>query len=409
MVAYEGQYGKLRRRVLIVNYTDFGVLLDQVDREIERLEPRHHIRAVLRSALKAIVEHVPSERWVSLSENDQQLLGSYAQEFADPVSQFRISAVIKEQGADLPWNRMSPLEILEVFAALVVQMERESIYVLVDRIDEVAETSRDPDAAIALLRPLVAEQSLLEMKNVAFKFFLPSEVGERLRESVMIRADRVLWHTVTWDRESLKTMVQTRLRHYSEDRVPGLEDLCVPEVRYTIMDRLINASEGSPRTLLRLCNELVHHHVATSDDLLIGSSDITSTLYDFGRQLQQERDGRRLMVTREPVHIESATLPPAEGLYLDDHGHVWVDGVELVEQPSLLEIRLLETLYHRAGDIVANEDLIKAVWGPLGEDQDETNLRKLISRLRKKLRPGSFGGEPRFVNNARGRGYWLKR
>jgi len=419
MVAYECQHGKFKGRVLVVNYTNFDPLLAQVNHDLSQLRSYHHVRAVMRFALKAVAEDIPPDNLEGLSEANRKLLMGFAQEFADSVSLFQIAAVIGDTGAELDWESLSPQEILQTFARLVAKMGREAIYVLVDRVDEVPETATDPEMAVALLRPLVADQPLLEMPNVAFKFFLPITVGKALQGSVPIRVDRVLVRVVNWDPEALTELVRLRLRYFSQDYVTRFEDLCTPEARHAMMDRLVKACESSPRTLLRLCRALIQHHVEhAGTSLLISRSDVTRTLYEFSHKLEQEREqSSRPMDTG--ISAPTAIAPPEEGLYLDDHGHVWVDGVEMAKPPSRLEIRLLKVLYNRAPDIVSNEELIRAVWGagpipweveaqPL-KAEDETNLRKLIARLRRRLDSQCPGSGSRFIQNVRGRGYCLKK
>lgn len=418
MVTYECQHGKFKGRVLIVNYTDFGPLLAQVDHDLSQLRSYHHVRAVMRCALKAVAEDIPPDNLEALSETNRKLLIGFAQEFADSVSRFQIASVIGDTGAELDWEGLSPQEILQSLARLVVNMGREAMYVLVDRVNEMPEMATDPKKPVALLKSLVADQPLLEMPNVAFKFFLPITVGAALQDSVPIRRDRVLVHVVRWDRDTLKELVRLRLRYFSHEYVTRLEDLCEPEARYAVMDRLVGACESSPRTLLRLCRALIQHHVENSNaSLLISRSDVTHTLYDFSHQLQLEREP-----SARPIDVGTSApapiAPPKEGLYLDEHAHIWVDGVKMAEPPSPLEIRLLETLYNRAPEIVSNEELIRVVWeaGPTPWEmekhplkaQDETNLRKLIARLRKRFESQFPGSGSRFIQNVRGRGYWLK-
>jgi DNA-binding response OmpR family regulator len=134
---------------------------------------------------------------------------------------------------------------------------------------------------------------------------------------------------------------------------------------------------------------------------------------EFEQQLEAERiqathPGRRELV--DPVHSE----PPASGLYIDDGNHVWIDGQLLTGGPSGQEFRLVKELYDVAPAIVSQDDLIAAVWnsdytGTDDElrDSDEQNLRKLVDRLRQRLEPEAKRGTWRFVQNARGRGYWL--
>jgi DNA-binding winged helix-turn-helix (wHTH) protein len=107
-------------------------------------------------------------------------------------------------------------------------------------------------------------------------------------------------------------------------------------------------------------------------------------------------------------------VPPESGLYLDDKGHVWVDGEPVTPPLSELEFRLLKALSHQAPEIVPHIALIEIVWpSSMWSDSnrkayDEQNLRKLIARLRDRLEPGVQGNRSRFIKNVRGRGYWLK-
>lgn len=418
MVAYECQHGRFKNRVLVVNYTDFGPLLAQVKHDLSRSSSYHHIRLVMRGALKAVAEDIPPDNLEALSEVNRKLLVGFAHEFADSVSRFQITLVIGNAGADLNWESLSPQEILQTFARLVANMGREAIYVLVDRVDEMPGTVTNPEKSVALLKPLVADQPLIEMSHVAFKFFLPITIGAALQESVPIRRDRVVVHLVNWDRDTLKELIQLRLRFFSQDCVPRLEDLCAPEARYAVMDKLVNACESSPRTLLRLCRALIQHHVKnTSTALLISRSEVTNTIYEFSHQLAQEREQSSRPFISD-TSVSTVSTLPGEGFYLDDHGHVWVDGVKMTHPPSQLEIRLLETLYNRKPEIVSNEELIRAVWavGPTPWEakaqplrtEDETNLRKLIARLRRRLESEFPASGSDFIQNVRGRGYWLK-
>jgi DNA-binding winged helix-turn-helix (wHTH) protein len=418
MVAYECQYGKLKGRVLSVDYTDFGPLLSQVDHDLSRLHSRHHVRAVVRFALKAIAENIPPDNLEAISGVGRKLLMGFAQECPDVETQSKIAEVIGNERVELDWENLSSKEILQSLARLVTDMGPEAIYVLVDRVDETPETVNDAERAAALLKPLVADQPLLEMSNIAFKFFLPVEMGTILQEHVPIRKDRVFWHTIRWDRDALKELVQLRLCYYSHDRVTRFEDLCRSDARHAVVYKLVNACESSPRILLRLCRALIQHHIKhSSTTLLISRSDVTNTLHEFLHQLEIEREHISPRPDAGlPTHVEIA--PPEKGLHLDRHGQIWIDGTEMEIPLSSLEMRLLETLYNRAPEIVSNEELIDAVWGiePAAWDRDlqpyeahdETNLRKLIARLRRRLATHLPGSGSRFVQNVRGRGYCLK-
>ncbi|MBN2005491.1 MAG: winged helix-turn-helix transcriptional regulator [Anaerolineae bacterium] len=417
MVAYECAYGKLRWKVLPVHYYDFSLLIEAVQGDLSKLTPRHHIRGIIRAVIKALADEVPALLFDRLEEMDRGLLMGYALAFGDPIAHLKLTKVIPDPPIQLDWEQLTPIETLTTLANLVVQLgdsagkTYEAIYILVDCVDE---TSAGAQSAAALLYPLVNEQTVLETPHLAFKFFLPVEVGEALQQKVSLRPDRLCVRAITWNRDALRDVVQQRLAYYSEDVVKRLEDICTSAAKMRIMDRLLDASEGSPRTLLRLCQSLIHHHVTRTDDTLIDSVDVTDTLADFLQRREAEQQSHLVTV---PVESQNTNVtfdtPPDTGLYLaSGSGHVWVDGQQLAPPLSPQEFKLLEILYRHAPHIVAQDEIIESVWPSstwvAGESYGEQNLRKLISRLRKRLAPNPSDEETRFVKNARGRGYWLK-
>jgi hypothetical protein len=439
MVAYECAHARLRRRALAVCYYDFSPLLEQVQGDLSQLNARHHVRVIARYTLKALAEDVPPTYFDVLEEVDRALLMGYAAAFANPVSRLGLSQLLPDEPIELDWDALSAVETLEILAGLVTKLGQlptedsaksaskvdsfsslansgrlqgryQALYVLVDRVDE---TSAGPEAAVPLLKPLVSEGSLLKVPHVAFKFFLPTEVGGQLRQAVALRPDRLCMRTITWNEAAaLRKMVQQRLSYYSEGKVERLEELCTSGAKASVMERLIRACEGSPRTLLRLCRELIHHHVAHADETstLITYTELIDTLRDFEYQLEAEQAQLSPAAATRTAPFAPVT-PPESGLYLAESGHVWVDGQPLTPPLSQLEFRLLETLHRQAPEIVPHEVLIEAAWPSSAwmsdrnaPSVDKQNLRKLIARLRERL-PGE---RSRFVKNVRGRGYWLK-
>ena len=416
MVAYECAQGKFRWQTLPVHYYDFGLLLETVQGDVTQVTVRDHLRGIMRAIIKALANEVPAIYFDHLDEMERALLAGYGQAFGDPIAQVKLAKIVLVQPFQLNWDALSPLETLSTLSGLVVKLGRtpettyKSLYILVDCVDE---TSAGPQAAAALLHPLVSERTVLETPHVAFKFFLPAEVGERLRQVVDLRPDRLCVRSISWHREALRDVVQQRLAYYSRDMVKRLEDICTSAAKARVMDRLIDASEGSPRTLLRLCQSLIHHHVRRTDDALIDSTDVTATLADFLQQLEVERQPYVTGTSTPPATDAAPETLPETGLHVSpSSGHVWVDGQRLMPPLSPQEFKLLETLYRHAPHIVAQEELIENVWPQSawteGESYGEQNLRKLVSRLRRRLVVAGDGGEVRFVKNARGRGYWLK-
>ena len=328
MVAYECTHARLRRRALPVRYYDFSPLLEQVHGDLTQLSARHHIRAIARATLKALAGDVPPTYFDLLGDRERALLMGYAAAFADPISNLKLDRIIPDEPVQLNWDALSPGETLESLAGLVTQLGQSSedryqaLYVLVDRVDE---TAAGPEAAVPLLKPFVSEGPLLGMAHVALKFFLPIEVGEQLRFAVALRPDRLCVRTISWDKRSLRKMVQQRLLYYSDNRIARLEEICTSAAKIDAMERLIRACEGSPRTLLRFCRGLIHHHVARTDDALIDRIDLLDTRSDFAHQLEIERTETQLAPVATAPSPAVPTGPPESGLNLNAGGQVWVD------------------------------------------------------------------------------------
>ncbi len=416
MIAHQCEHGMLRRRALPVRYYDFNWTLEQVQGDVSKVTARHHIQGIVRATLRVLADYTPPAYFDQLQGLDRALLMAFVAEFADGISHMKLAKIIREEPAILDWHKLSLLEILRTLANIVTQLGRssesayQSLYILVDRVDE---TAGGLDEAISLLKPLIAEKPLLNVPGVAFKLFLALQTGEELGQMIDLRPDRFPVRRITWDAQSLQNMVSQRLTHYSNGHIGQLEDLCNATARARITDRLIKETGGSPRTMLRLCRALIHHHVEyTTRETLIDTTSITQTIHEFRHQLEletQTRDTLPTITITPPPPIADDEPMPTTGLYLDANGHVWVDGQQ-VPPLSQQEITLLESLYRQSPEIVPHEVLIEVIW-PSSEwatDQayNEQNLRKLVSRLREAL---DAKHKSRFVKSVRGRGYWLQR
>ncbi len=100
---------------------------------------------------------------------------------------------------------------------------------------------------------------------------------------------------------------------------------------------------------------------------------------------------------------ESATEArlSSDGLEVDMRlKRVWRDGELLALTPT--EFKLLVTLMHHSGDVVAPKDLVKEVWGAQYASEIG-HVRRYIWHLRQKIEPDPEN--PRYIHNDRGFGY----
>jgi len=198
-----------------------------------------------------------------------------------------------------------------------------------------------------------------------------------------------------WNDLALYALLLHRLSHCSHGRISQWEDLFQAGGAKESLAPLLAAANGSPQRLLQLCDALLRR-LATQGKATITAGDISAVLAEHQ--------------ARGPSpEAPSVGAPPHAGLFVDlESGHVWVDQQQLLPPLREQEYALLRILYTAAPEIIDCETLIGSIW-PENRSQvgDEQNLRKLISRLRRRLEPDNHGNDWRFIRSTRGRGYWL--
>ena len=419
IVAYECQHARLRYKALPVQLTDFSSLISSAHGDIHQITARHFVSSILRAAVKSLVDNIPPLHFDQLDKFQREVLLGFGREFADPITELRLREYIVGEPMLLRWDMLSETELLSNFVSTVLKVGRsadhtlQAVYVLVDRVDE---TPGGRAAAVPLLTPLIEQPALLELPNLAFKFFLDEQIGENAVQAAAVRPDRLAMRWIDWSESSLTTMVDQRIAYFSEGRWEHFEQLCNSSCRNTALNRLIAAADGSPRTLLRICHTLFQVHVERTYDRAseyqFDRADISQTLDKFEYIIEQE-SRLSALPTRTVAGALNAPIEPGNGVFIDSGGHVYIDGALLEQALSEKEYRLLHALYKAAPQIVSQDQLIREVWPPeenegiqsMLPEADEQNLRKLVTRLRRRL-PG--GEDERFIHNARGRGYWLQ-
>ena len=249
----------------------------------------------MRAAVKSLVDNIPPLHFDQLDKFQREVLLGFGREFADPITELRLREYIVGEPMPLRWDMLSETELLSNFVSTVLKVGRsadhtlQAVYVLVDRVDE---TPGGRVAAVPLLTPLIEQPALLELPNLAFKFFLDEQIGENAVQAAAVRPDRLAMRWIDRSESSLTTMVDQRIAYFSEGRWEHFEQLCNSSCRNTALNRLIAAADGSPRTLLRICHTLFQVHVERTYDRAseyqFDRADISQTLDKFEYIIEQE-------------------------------------------------------------------------------------------------------------------------
>jgi hypothetical protein len=128
------------------------------------------------------------------------------------------------------------------------------VYVLVDRVDELPVTG-SASASYDFIAPLLTDLHLLEQPGYGFKFFLWDLLLADYRAHA--RPDRIKYHILAWTHAQLQSMISERLRAHSDNKIRSLTELLEPNASLTFDRLVIYFALGSPRTIIRICKEIV--------------------------------------------------------------------------------------------------------------------------------------------------------
>lgn len=151
----------------------------------------------------------------------------------------------------------------------------QSIYVLVDRIDETEWTGNRPERSYHMVAALLRNLPLLDDPYVGWKFFLWDKIRPFQQEDA--RPDRVDQYDLAWEDAELDTMLSQRLRVFSSGRVKSLPELLSDDSNQYSASVILFANR-SPRNLVRLCNDVFSEEVERD----VGSSSISVEAIESG-------------------------------------------------------------------------------------------------------------------------------
>lgn len=206
----------------------------------------------------------------------------------------------KKQGRDLYLSQETPepevqersLFTMDSLSGILKSLGFQSIYIFIDRLDETNRTLKEPDKAGILLGPLISALDIVQRDFYAFKFFVPAECVNNLKESGF-RNDKVQNQTISWTDEKLAEVLKKRIMAFNkEGRLFGkIGTICEEEIRDKIDEFVVIKASKSPRNLLRFCNAIFSEHIeaAASADETISKKTVALALkkYEYSLQIDQ--------------------------------------------------------------------------------------------------------------------------
>ncbi len=293
-----------------------------------------------------------------------------------------------------------------------------SLIYLVDRVDEDEITEGDWAAALSLIRPLF-NLHLLEIRGLAFKFFLPDALASVMRANrvAMRLGNRPRRYDLTWSHEQLSTMLRLRLETFSRDprgsaTIRSFADLCdqVPDAD----TRLVTAATGSPRRLIRLARMVLDHHcnrAADADERIAAerfTAAITGGVSTLASEVAELATFETVTAFPSVPDLAPTSMPAALSaqtqdlplLRLDDNGTIWLGDQRHCGEISRICRLILEQIWQRRSSYVQREALCEVL------DIGEESLYKAVVRLRNQLEP-ELKNSKHYIEDITGIGYRL--
>lgn len=179
----------------------------------------------------------------------------------------------------------------------------DSIYLLVDRVDELAFTANNSDRAFEFLKPILIDLPLLETPGVAFKFFLWDQTRDAYLEAGG-RPDRLLEYSLNWSPDELGNVLSKRLGTYSEGKISSFGELLSDNGGYDVHSLIAHFAHSSPRDMIRVCKRIVDEHTRSGTySEKISFRTVKAALLTFSGERARELYGQQVTELKKIADI----------------------------------------------------------------------------------------------------------
>lgn len=281
------EYGK----VLALTYSrfEFG------DKKLDDITTKDHIHQILTIGIVGLLTHLNSNKDLinKLNETEKKILKTLIQENLGNIQEFELKSAVDSlksfsDKAKEFWNRyfgaintlsnallqyfnlqgVSLVKFedggakltrsfkyrLEIFRDLCLKLGFESVYVLLDKVDENELTGNKAEDSFKMIQSLIRDLELLEMDKFGFKFFLWDQLQPHFIE--YSRPDRIDQFTLEWSDKELERMLSMRLKAYSGGNITTLEQL-TKDFEKNLTHLVILFAQKSPRDAIRICKQII--------------------------------------------------------------------------------------------------------------------------------------------------------
>lgn len=331
-----------QRRFLGVVYNEF----DEGATRVADVTLERHIDNIIELILAALIDHVRENGEGSLSDGSRRILYWLVAAHLSTIQRERLRTVVgaiqlRSDAAKEWWNRItgpantiitllcaalgttapmmerfskeavnlgSGLDKLRSLQEIAREIGFESIYVLIDKVDESHLTNNDSRKAFELIQPMLQNLNLIQMRGFGFKFFLWNELLEDFMANC--RADKITRHSIDWNQDQLITMFRKRITTFSDNRLSSINTIVAAPDELDVESLLVFFADGSPRQLIRLCREILKQQSEINDNATAISFDaVQRGILAFSQTLSLETIGQQILNELIQLHQVEYTVP----------------------------------------------------------------------------------------------------
>ncbi len=211
-------------------------------------------------------------------------------------------------------EKVLPSDMLKRFAELITDIGLHAVYILIDGLDETHDTADDPDAAGAIIVPLLSNLNLMNSTpHVAFKVFAPAEMESSILEATRkVRKDRLDILSIQLEEAGLLEILHRRLAQCSNGAISSLDAVCVPAMRNQMDLELVRRARGNARHLILLGDYAIRARCQAGDaesgteSYLLTERDLDSAELRMNSELLSESS---VVIVSEEGNVVNENIP----------------------------------------------------------------------------------------------------
>lgn len=396
--------------VLVIPYTDFSRLRSSVNDDFVKLHPGHHVDSIIWSGLKSLIKIIENSwekfRNVELSQWDWARLGYFLSRYSEkwgnhhqptssPTELIPLSTTIGYFQTALSYaphaekiSQAGYSGLLQNFTELALSLGFTNVVILVDGVDEIDITADNPGLSALLLKSLISERALMQIEGLRFKFFLPNQVIEHLKEIPETRlGERIKFYHIEWSDEAIQELLSLRLSAFSGNRFNDLAQIASPDLR-DISNRLALHVENNPRNLFRLAEQVLIKLEENNKTSIAADRNrpprITKSILEEAIVFYDEYVApNNSYISGKETKLKVALTSKWQ---ITPDLHVMHKGkVVTKDRLDPKEFEILKYFLEHPGERVGRAEIGKAVWKDKWMDKYDWVLSQAILRLRKKI------------------------